>query len=155
MLRLKICDSHPTCKVANKCLNVCEQVEVVEWNKKWSPSLPLLSCESSVSVKENPDRKKKKHGHRKEKIKKIFFSYNIKTSEDKTERNLNEGRFGIKPILKKKKTNVLSTRRYTIYLSQIETLISDIWLLKLKFCIFCRFILLYKKVLLAINNLPE
>ena len=23
------------------------------------PSLPLLSCESSVSVKENPDRKKK------------------------------------------------------------------------------------------------
>ena len=24
------------------------------------PSLPLLSCESSVSVKENPDRKKKK-----------------------------------------------------------------------------------------------
>ena len=26
------------------------------------PSLPLLSCESSVSVKENPDRKKKQHG---------------------------------------------------------------------------------------------
>ena len=25
------------------------------------PSLPLLSCESSVSVKENPDRKKKKN----------------------------------------------------------------------------------------------
>ena len=25
-----------------------------------APSLPLLSCESSVSVKENPDRKKKK-----------------------------------------------------------------------------------------------
>ena len=24
------------------------------------PSLPLLSCESSLSVKENPDRKKKK-----------------------------------------------------------------------------------------------
>ena len=24
------------------------------------PSLPLLSCKSSVSVKENPDRKKKK-----------------------------------------------------------------------------------------------
>ena len=46
-------------KVANKCLNVRERVEVVEWNKRWSPSLPLLSCESSVSVKENPDRKKK------------------------------------------------------------------------------------------------
>ena len=37
---LKICDSHPTCKVANKCLNVRERVEVVEWNKKWSPPFP-------------------------------------------------------------------------------------------------------------------
>ena len=27
------------------------------------PSLPLLSCESSVSVKENPYRKKKKFYH--------------------------------------------------------------------------------------------
>ena len=26
---------------------------------KMAPSLPLLSCESSVSVKENPDREKK------------------------------------------------------------------------------------------------
>ena len=46
-------------EVANKCLNVRERVEVVEWNKMVS-SLPLLSCELSVSVKENPDRKKKK-----------------------------------------------------------------------------------------------
>ena len=38
-LRLKIRDSHLTCKVANKCLNVREPMEVVEWN-------------------ENPDRKK-------------------------------------------------------------------------------------------------
>ena len=44
--------------VANKCLNVRERVEVVEWNKM-VPSLPLQSCELSVSVKENPDRKKK------------------------------------------------------------------------------------------------
>ena len=36
-MRLKICDSHLTCKAANKCLNVRERVEVVEWNKKWSP----------------------------------------------------------------------------------------------------------------------
>ena len=55
--RLKIWDSHLTCKVANKYLNVRERVEVAQWNKKWSPH-PLLSCESSVSVKENPDRKK-------------------------------------------------------------------------------------------------
>ena len=33
-------------------------MEVVEWNKR-VPSLPLLSCELSVSVKENPYRKKK------------------------------------------------------------------------------------------------
>ena len=58
-MRLKICDSHLTCKVANKCLNVRERVEVVERNKL-VPSLPLLSCELSVCVKENPDRKKKK-----------------------------------------------------------------------------------------------
>ena len=45
---------HITCKIANKCLNFCERVEVIEW--KWNP---LLSCESSVSAKENPDRKKK------------------------------------------------------------------------------------------------
>ena len=57
-LRLKICDSHLTCKVANKCLNVRERVEVVDWNKM-VPSLPLLSLELSASVKENPDRKKK------------------------------------------------------------------------------------------------
>ena len=57
-MRLKICDSHLTCKVANKCLNVRERLEVVEW-KKMVPFLPLLSCELSVSVKENPHRKKK------------------------------------------------------------------------------------------------
>ena len=65
-LRLKICDSHLKCKVANKCLNVGERVEVVECNKM-VPFLPLLSCELSASVKENPDRKKnffiKKEGH--------------------------------------------------------------------------------------------
>ena len=33
------------------------------------PSLPLLSCESSVSVKENPDRKKKKKKSNKRKNK--------------------------------------------------------------------------------------
>ena len=54
---IKICDTHLTCKVANKCLNARERVEVVEWNKMVS-SLLLLSCELSVSVKENPDVKK-------------------------------------------------------------------------------------------------
>ena len=57
-MRLKICDSRLTCKVANKSLNVRERVEVVERNKKTVPSLPLMPCELSVSVKENPDRKK-------------------------------------------------------------------------------------------------
>ena len=91
---------------------------------------------------------------KKKKLRKAFLC-NIKTSEDKTERNLNEGKFGIKPSFKKKKTKVLSTRLYRIYVSQIEKLISGIWLLKLKFRVFWRFILLFKKVLLALNDLPE
>ena len=46
-MRLKIYDSHLTCKVANKCLNVRERVEVVEWNKRWSPPFPCcpVSCQ--------------------------------------------------------------------------------------------------------------
>ena len=67
-----------------------------------------------------------KHGHKKEKNRISYLLYDIKTSEDKTERNLNEGKFGIKPSFKKKKTKVLSTRRYRIYVSQIEKLISSI-----------------------------
>ena len=67
-----------------------------------------------------------KHGHKKEKIKKSSFLYNIKTSEDKTERNLNEGKLGIKPSFKKKKTKVLSTRHYRICVSQIGRLLSGI-----------------------------
>ena len=45
-----------------------------------------------------------KHGHKKEKVKKSSLLYNVKTSEDKTERNLNEGKFGLKPSFKKEKT---------------------------------------------------
>ena len=46
-------------------------VEVAEWNKKMAPSLPLLSCESSVSVKENPHGKnntQKKNIYNKERL---------------------------------------------------------------------------------------
>ena len=67
-----------------------------------------------------------KHDHKKEKIKKRFFSYNIKTSEDKAGRNLNLRKVWEKPSFKKKKTKVLSSRRYRIYVSQIERLISGI-----------------------------
>ena len=63
MVRLKICDCHLTCKVAKKCLNVCERAEVVAWNKM-IPFLPLLFCELSVSVKKNPDRKKNQSPNR-------------------------------------------------------------------------------------------
>ena len=56
-MRLKIYDSHLTCRDANKCLNVRERVEVLEWNKRWSPSFPYCPV-TSVSVKEIPDRKK-------------------------------------------------------------------------------------------------
>ena len=67
-----------------------------------------------------------KHGHKKEKLKKSSLLHNAKTSEEETERNLNEGKFGLKPSFKKEKTKVLSTRRYIIYVSQIEKLISGI-----------------------------
>ena len=43
---------------------------------------------------------------KKEKNKKSSLLYNIKTSEDKTERNLNEGKFLLKPSFKKEKTKV-------------------------------------------------
>ena len=39
-----------------------------------------------------------KHGHKKRKK-----LYNIKTSDDKTVRNLNEGKFGLNPFLRKRK----------------------------------------------------
>ena len=57
-MQLNIYDSHLTCKVANKCP---------------LPSTAVLCCESSVSVKENPDRKKKKKKVAKPQ-KSIFFS---------------------------------------------------------------------------------
>ena len=46
-MRLKIRDSHLTCKVANKCLNIRERVEVVEWNKRWFPPFPCcpVNCQ--------------------------------------------------------------------------------------------------------------
>ena len=42
--------------------------------------------------------------------------------EDKTERNLNEGKFGLKPSFKKEKTKVISIR-FRIHVSQTEKLI--------------------------------
>ena len=45
---LKIHDSHLTCKVENKFLNVREWVEVAEWNKRWP--LPSLAIQWIVSV---------------------------------------------------------------------------------------------------------
>ena len=64
---------------------------------------------------------------KKEKNKKISLFYNIKMSEDKTERNLNEGKLVLKLSFKKEKTKVLSTRRYRIYVSPIEKLISGVY----------------------------
>ena len=85
-----------------------------------------------------------KHDHKRQKNKTGSLLYNITTSEDKTERNLIEGKFLLKPSFKKEKTNLLSTRRYRIFMSQIDKLILGIWLLKLKVLVFCRFILLFK-----------
>ena len=60
MLRLKICDSHLTCKVAHKCLNVREWVEVVEWNKKRSPPFPYCPASCQCPWKKTLIEKKKK-----------------------------------------------------------------------------------------------
>ena len=67
-----------------------------------------------------------KHDHKRQKNKTGSLLYNITTSEDKTERNLIEGKFLLKPSFKKEKTNLLSTRRYRIIMSQIDKLILGI-----------------------------
>ena len=45
-------------------------------------SLPLLSCESSVSVKENPDRKKKKKKKSNKRKNKVKSTDQIKESKN-------------------------------------------------------------------------
>ena len=55
-MRLEKRGSHLKCKVASKCLDDRERVEVVERNKD-GPSLPLLSHEFSVPVKKSPAKK--------------------------------------------------------------------------------------------------
>ena len=42
-MRLKICGCHITYKVSNECLNVCEQVEMVEEQKTYP--LPFLAVQ--------------------------------------------------------------------------------------------------------------
>ena len=59
VVAIKNSESNLTCKVANKCLNVRQRVEVVEWNKRWSPLFPAVLCIVS-GCEENSDRKKKK-----------------------------------------------------------------------------------------------
>ena len=55
-MRLKVCDSHLTCKVENKCLNVRQRVEVVDWNRIWSPPFPgwpvIRQCPWQKSLRE-------------------------------------------------------------------------------------------------------
>ena len=56
---VKMRGSHLTCKVASKCLIVCERVEVLSGGEKMVPSFPLFSYESAVSVKKTLIEKKK------------------------------------------------------------------------------------------------
>ena len=60
-MRLKLCDSHLICKVANKCLNVRERVQVVEWNKKWSPPFPCCPVSRQCPWKKTLMEKKEKN----------------------------------------------------------------------------------------------
>ena len=57
-MRLKVRGSHLVCKVAHKCLDIRGRSELAEWNKKMVPSLPSLTNESLVSMKENLIEKK-------------------------------------------------------------------------------------------------
>ena len=58
-VRLKICDSHLSCKVANKCLDVREWVEVVEWNKRWSSPFPCCPLSRQCPWKKTLIEKKR------------------------------------------------------------------------------------------------
>ena len=58
-MQLKICDSHLTCKVSNKCLNVLERLGVVEWNKRWSPPFPCCPAICQFPWKKTLIEKKK------------------------------------------------------------------------------------------------
>ena len=55
---VKICHSHLTCKVASKCLNFRERVEVAERNKGWSTPFPCCLV-NLVSVRERKSCQKK------------------------------------------------------------------------------------------------
>ena len=45
-----------------KCRNVCEQAEVVEWNKRWSPPFPCCSVSCQCPWKKTLIEKNKKKG---------------------------------------------------------------------------------------------
>ena len=61
-MQLRVLGSNVRCKITNKCLNVREWVEMVEWNKD-SPSLFSLSCDSSESPKKTPIENTRTHTH--------------------------------------------------------------------------------------------
>ena len=55
---LKICGSHLTCKIANKCVNVREMLKVVEWNKRWTRPFPYCPVNRQCPWKETLIEKK-------------------------------------------------------------------------------------------------
>ena len=56
MQSLRKCGKNQACVATNECLNVHEQVEEIERNMD-STFLFSATCESSVSLKEKPDKK--------------------------------------------------------------------------------------------------
>ena len=61
------CGEHLTCKIANRCLNVRKRVEVVEWNKSWSPPFPCCpvnrQCLWKKTLIEKKIKQKKEQTH--------------------------------------------------------------------------------------------
>ena len=62
VMSIQCCNLNVTCKVAHKCLNVRERVEVVEWNRKRSPPFPYspVSCQCPWKKALIEKKKKKK-----------------------------------------------------------------------------------------------
>ena len=73
------------------------------------PSLPLLSCESSVSVKENPDRKKKNT----QKLCDDFKMHHTFYSTKKVSKLLNTVTFAVNAF--EQKFNLKTTKLYSVF----------------------------------------
>ena len=111
--------SHLTCKVANRCLNVRERVEVVEWNKKWSPHFSCCHESHQCPWKKTLTEKK------------FFWNALIEECQDEFE-SVDEDKLMLPPSThvacnkryRDKKDNVAKGKQSIQYRKQTETYIT-------------------------------